>query len=129
MSELTVALIVALALLIVAVVVLAVQQQRQLKALKALEWKVKILASNFNAICSGAVGIDQRVTRLEMRGRDLEHRQDAIESNQQAERPYGEAIRLVHQGASASRLVEELGLTRSEAELVVMLHGTKEPAS
>jgi hypothetical protein len=43
----------------------------------------------------------------------------------QSDRPYGEAIQLVQRGASASDLVKELGLSRSEADLVVMLHGSK----
>ncbi|MCW8847661.1 MAG: DUF2802 domain-containing protein [Sedimenticola sp.] len=82
------------------------------------------LNENLNALCTGAVGVDQRVNNLERTGRDLAHRQESIESQQQ-DRPYGEAIQLVQQGANASRLVEELGLSRSEADLVVMLHSSK----
>lgn len=86
------------------------------------EEQIHSLTENLNALCSGAVGVDQRVSNLERTGRDLTHRQESMES-QQNDRPYGEAIQLVQQGASANRLVEELGLSHSEAELVVMLHG------
>ncbi len=89
------------------------------------ESRLNSLSENLNALCSGAVGVDQRVNSLERRGRDLAHRQESMESQQYAERPYAEAIRLVHQGATVERLEEELGLSRSEADLVYMLHGEK----
>ncbi|WP_428603119.1 DUF2802 domain-containing protein [Sedimenticola sp.] len=88
------------------------------------EAQIHSLTENLNALCSGAVGVDQRVSNLERTGRDLAHRQESIETSQ-PDRPYGEAIQLVQQGASASVLVQELGLSRSEADLVVMLHGSK----
>ncbi|AKH22109.1 hypothetical protein AAY24_07225 [Sedimenticola thiotaurini] len=92
--------------------------------LQDLQARVHSLTENLNALCSGAVGVDQRVSNLERSGRDLAHRQESMESTQQ-DRPYGEAIQMVQQGATASALVEELGLSRSEADLVVMLHGSK----
>jgi hypothetical protein len=88
--------------------------------------RIEALNGTLAALCAGAVGVDRRLSRLEKQGRDLGYRQEAIENQQQGEQPYGEAIQLVQQGASAIRLVEELGLTRNEAELVVMLHGMKE---
>ncbi len=84
------------------------------------------LSSTLNAMCAGAVGVDRRLSGLEKQGRDLVHRQDSMESQKQSDRPYGEAIQLVHRGATTDRLVAELGLSHSEAELVVMLHGLKQ---
>ncbi|WP_275096523.1 DUF2802 domain-containing protein [Sedimenticola hydrogenitrophicus] len=92
--------------------------------LREAEAQIHSLTENLNALCSGAVGVDQRVSDLERSGRDLAHRQESMESSQ-SDRPYGEAIQLVQRGASASDLVKELGLSRSEADLVVMLHGSK----
>ncbi|WP_260293482.1 DUF2802 domain-containing protein [Sedimenticola hydrogenitrophicus] len=92
--------------------------------LREAESQIHSLTENLNALCSGAVGVDQRVSDLERSGRDLAHRQESMESSQ-PDRPYGEAIQLVQRGASASDLVKELGLSRSEADLVVMLHGSK----
>jgi len=84
------------------------------------------LTSNINALCASAVGVDRRVVKLERNGRDLVFRQEHIESSQQpGDRPYGEAIEMAQKGARTSRLVEELGLSESEAELLVMLHGVK----
>ena len=46
-----------------------------------------------------------------------------MEERQRIARPYDEAIRLVRQGATAQRLVEELGLSQGEADLLIILHG------
>jgi Tfp pilus assembly protein PilN len=122
--ELLVIIVIGIVALLSGVVLLRVVKRQQ-QEIKALQEKAEFLTTSLNALCSGAVGVDHRVARLEQRGRDLEHRQDSFETQKQSERPYGEAIQLVHQGASAMRLVEELGLSHNEAELVVMLHGAK----
>lgn len=97
-------------------------EQQKLTGLQA---RFNALNSNVSAICAGTAGIDQRLFLLERQGRHLEHRQESFEDQQKGERPYGEAIQRVHQGASAESLVGELGLSHSEADLVVMLHGLK----
>ncbi|PLX59896.1 DUF2802 domain-containing protein [Sedimenticola selenatireducens] len=109
---------------ITALLLVGIRLRDSTKRLKEVEAQVHSLTENLNALCSGAVGVDQRVSNLERTGRDLAHRQESIESSQ-PDRPYGEAIQMVQQGATASVLVQELGLSRSEADLVVMLHGSK----
>lgn len=79
---------------------------------------------SINGLTAGAVGVDNRVRGIEERESAIEHRQESIENQQsQGETPFGEAIRLVQQGATAQRLVEELGLSQSEASLITMIHG------
>lgn len=109
---------------ITALLLVGLRLRDSTQRLKEVEAQVHSLTENLNALCSGAVGVDQRVSNLERTGRDLAHRQESIESSQ-PDRPYGEAIQMVQQGATASVLVQELGLSRSEADLVVMLHGSK----
>ncbi|MCP3671199.1 MAG: DUF2802 domain-containing protein [Gammaproteobacteria bacterium] len=87
--------------------------------------QIEQLSTTTNAMCAGAVGVDKRVAKLERSGRDLIHRQESIESLHSDDRPYGEAIQMVQKGANASHLVDELGVSPSEAELLVMLHGIK----
>ncbi len=100
--------------------------RRQNKRIVEMDKQIEQLASTTTALCAGAVGVDRRVVKLERNSRELVHRQESIESQQHtADRPYGEAIQMVQRGAVASRLVEELGLSNSEAELLVMLHGMK----
>lgn len=78
----------------------------------------------------GTATLERRVGQLEQRVQELRRRLELLEGRQRASRPYDEAIRLVRQGARAQRLVEELGLSPGEAELLIMLHGgDKPPAS
>lgn len=109
---------------IAALILLGLRVRKFTGQLREAEIQIHSLTENLNALCSGAVGVDQRVSNLERTGRDLAHRQESMESNQ-SDRPYGEAIQMVQQGATANTLVQELGLSRSEADLVVMLHGSK----
>ena len=94
---------------------------------KVLKARLESVNRDLNALCSGAVGVDRRMTGLEHQGRSLELRQETLEnqSQKQDERPYGEAIQMIHKGATAAGLVEKLGLSLSEAELMVMLHGVR----
>jgi hypothetical protein len=94
--------------------------------IEELAKQVESLTANINVLCASAVGVDRRVIKLERSGRDLIHRQEHIESSQQpGDRPYSEAIDMVHKGAGVSRLMGELDMSRSEAELLVRLHGVK----
>jgi hypothetical protein len=90
---------------------------------------IDTLKQTVGALCSSAVGVDKRVNRLEQKGRDLEERQESIEQHgqhgQQGEPPYSDAIRMVQQGAGANELIEELGISRDAADLIIMLHGHK----
>ncbi|MCP5417705.1 MAG: DUF2802 domain-containing protein [Chromatiaceae bacterium] len=112
--------------LLLAVLIVALQRiQRQQREMSLMKRRLDGVASDLNALCAGAVGVDRRITQLEDHNRQLDQRQESLEIQQQDERPYGEAIQLVHKGATAAALVENLGLSRSEAELVVMLHGVR----
>ena len=108
-------------LFLVLMLILVRQNARLTQAQKQIE----TLSANMAALCAGAVGVDKRVNRLEQHGRDLKYRQESIESQGKDEGSYGEAIQMVRQGATAPRLMEELGLGSNEAELIVMLHGMK----
>lgn len=60
---------------------------------------------------------------LQSRQADLTARVEVLETQSLSDQPYGDAIRLVRQGARESRLVDELGLNPVEAALIVRLHG------
>ncbi len=118
---------IALALLVVLGWITVLRRLRAVSTkLQQAEARIEILTDNLNAICSSAVGVDQRVNRLERHGRAMESRQESVESQRKFDRPYPQAIQMVQKGATAERLMEELGLSRSEAELLFMLHGVKE---
>jgi hypothetical protein len=93
-----------------------------------LERQLVLVRQSIGGLTAGAVGLDRRVQGLESRARSLSERQDTFELQQTDEQPYGHAIRLVQQGAGISRLVDELGLSESEADLIVRLHGHRDSA-
>jgi len=98
------------------------------RALAATERRLELLQQAITGLTAGAVGLDKRMRVLEAQERVLSERQQTIENQQAPEQPYSEAIRLVHQGAGVRRLMEELQLSESEAELITRLHGVKHSA-
>lgn len=101
------------------------RQQRDLVQLKR---EFRAISDNFAALCKSGAGMDQRICGLEQRERDQREKMESVEAQRQSDSPYGEAIYMAHQGASAQRLVEELGLSMHEAELLCQVHGVKPAA-
>lgn len=81
------------------------------------------IEKDFAALCSASSGVGERLVRLEDLVRRLTERHDQLELRAGAERHYGQAIRLVQGGAGVEDLIANCGLTRGEADLIVMLHG------
>ena len=90
--------------------------------------QLELVRQSISGLTAGAVGMDRRMMRLEDREKVLAERQETYENQQADEQPYGQAIRLVHQGAGVNRLVDELELSESEADLLVRLHGQRNTA-
>ena len=113
----------------VAVMLLTVIQwltgRRYQMKIDELNQEIEVLKGTLNVLCTSAVGVDRRVGKLEQGKRELQQRQETIEQNNKPDQPYAEAIRVVQQGATANQLVEEFGISRNEANLIVMLHGVK----
>ncbi len=97
---------------------------RQRKETENLARELKGLQAAVNALLAGASGVDRRIGSAEQRIHSLQRLYEDMQEVQNVARPYDEAIRLVRQGATAQRLVEELSMTRNEADLLIMLHGT-----
>ena len=93
-----------------------------------LKQQLQFQQQSITGLTAGAVGVDRRMNRMQATEKLLHDRQETFDNQQSAEQPYSHAIRLVQQGATAQRLVEELSLSTSEAELIVRLHGLRESA-
>ncbi len=101
-------------------------QSQQRQELAQSKRDIETLKQTVGALCSSAVGVDKRVNRLERQGRDLEERQEHIEQQSQSDDPpYTDAIRMVQDGAGPEQLVNELGISRDAADLIIMMHGVK----
>lgn len=99
---------------------------RQERDLVSLRRELRTLTSNLTAQCSSSAGMGLRLNRLEGGLRQFQEQLERKEGEQRlTEQPYGEAIHLAHQGAGAQRLVDELGLSRTEAELIHRVHGLR----
>jgi hypothetical protein len=108
---------------------LVAEHQAVAERLDGLDRKLLLLQQSISGLTAGAVGMDRRVKRLETREKVLAERQETYENQQVDEQPYGQAIRLVvNQGAGVRRLVDELDLSESEADLIVRLHGQRDTA-
>ena len=134
MSDIDIALLVAAPALLLALVswfAVAGLNRRLVAAqerLDDLEQQLELVRQSISGLTAGAVGMDRRVHRLEQREKFLSERQESFEIQQVDEQPYGQAIRLVQQGAGVGRLVSELDLSESEADLIVRLHGQRDSA-
>ncbi len=134
MSEFDLSFLPATIALLVAVVAWfgAAGLNRRLQAQRAradeLQQQLDLVRQSISGLTAGAVGIDRRVQQLEARERVLSERQETFEIQQADDQPYGQAIRLVQQGAGVGRLVQELDLSESEAELIVRMHGHRASA-
>jgi hypothetical protein len=115
-------------LAVMALLLSRVERARRADAarLAVLEQRLELLGQSSSALIAGATGVDSRLREVQERMQALSERQENYELQQVDEQPYGQAIRLVRQGAGASRLVDELDLSESEAELIVRLHGKRD---
>ena len=134
MSELLPSLLNAVAMLLLAVsvwlAVVIVNKRLAAECARGddLEQRLELVRQSIRGLTTGAVGVDRRVSRLEARQRLLTERQETYEIQRADDQPYGHAIRLVQQGAGVGRLIQELELSESEADLIVRLHGQRDTA-
>lgn len=90
------------------------QQQEQARNYSRIEHELR-------AMTAAAVGVDERISRLERRSRRIQERQEQLELHDSS-RPYDQAIRMVHKGSSIDEIISLCDLSRSEAELIQMMH-------
>lgn len=127
------ATITGLTLAVAALAVALVRGNRRFTAIAAelrqTREDVAHLQADLAALCKSSVGAGDHVVKLEHQVNRLLERQTQTEMRTSSERPYSAAIQLVQQGADADELIEKCGLTRGEADLIAMLHGSVAKAS
>ena len=90
-------------------------------SLRLAQDRVKQMEQELGALCSASVGAGDHLMRLEQQVRRINERQNVLEMRPVGDRPYAQASELVHKGADIEELMEACGLTRGEAELLVMM--------
>ena len=86
-----------------------------------LRERLQQLEQEIGALCSASMGAGGHVVRLESQVQRILERQNQLDMRINVERPYSQASQLVMRGADIDELVETCGLTRGEAELLVMM--------
>lgn len=120
--------VILLAVLSVSALLLWLRSRRNMEELeRRLTALVSKQQNEISAVFDGTFGVGKQVQALARDVRDLRERQQRAEKSDPGELPYNQAMRMVESGADADQLVERCGLSRSEAELVVLLHEKSPP--
>jgi len=109
--------------------ILAIKLRANKKCITSLELAQVELQNNFNALCSGSVGIDKRISQLESKTRQQAERQSRLERKEPDLQNYGNAARLANKGADMEELIDHCGLSRGEAELILFLNSQQTQVS
>lgn len=128
-GQILLAVVAVIAMIIaVAAVMMAKNAARRADAVEdALQKKIAVLESELSAMMDGAFGVANHLQQVEMNLKDTAQRQEQIQQRDLGNLPYNEAVRLANKGANVEDLVEQCGLSRSEAELVELLHKNSPP--
>jgi len=108
---------------------LSMRTRHDKKCIAQLESNMDELQNNFNALCSGLVGVGKRLGRLESKTRQQAERQSRLEHKAPDLQSYGNAARLANKGADMEELVDHCGLSRGEAELILFLNNQQQAQS
>jgi len=121
-------LIVVLLVSVILLFVLFIRQQKRTEALikKVAEAskKVDVTRHDVSSLCASGLGVDNRVSEVERRLRNLVSRLSELEESDTFEnlQEFQTAIELAKDGVSAEGIVEKSHLTLDEAELLIRLH-------
>ena len=93
----------------------------------SLEQRIGLLEHELSALMDGSCGMGSQLQEMHRDLKGTIERQQQLEERDLGELPYNEAMRMVTQGADADDLVGSCGLSKSEAELVILLHKSSPP--
>ena len=113
----------ALGLMVLAFALLRVKRNYRclLEEFKLTQQSLRQMEQQLGAWCSASAGAGDHVVRLQQQVQRIVERQNLLELRAGRDRPYTQASQLVHKGADIEELVDTCGLTRGEAELLVMM--------
>lgn len=90
---------------------------------RVLRAECAALQNELGALCAGASGVGAHLGRLDQQLLRLGERQDDLEANDTLHREYDRAVKLVREGAGVEEIMTQCNLIRTEAELLMRLHG------
>ena len=97
--------------------------------LKKLQQQLNLSASSIEqnqqsirALFSGAAGVGDHITQIEMLMRRISERQDQLDLKDSSSQSYDHAIRLIQSGADYDEIISRCGLVKEEADLLVQMY-------
>lgn len=79
------------------------------------------LRQQMRALTSAALGMGERVLKMERNQKHLGERQDQVVMYEPANQPYEQAINMAQHGASIEELVDSCGVSENEAHLIDLM--------
>lgn len=99
--------------------------QRQLEDQVRLDGRIDKLGQKLTEYQQSNIRMGEELITLREKLAQLDNKQQRLEQQDVQSMPYNQASRLVGMGASLDDLMQSCGLTRSEAELMLKLHGER----
>lgn len=90
--------------------------------LAALQQDRRRLLETIEGLSSGAVTQGERIARLEQELQRLKERLSMLGSRESGSEAFEQAIRMARTGKSSDEIASTCGLSRVEADLVVLIH-------
>lgn len=95
----------------------------QLRAqLQGLSARIAEQGMELDGLCAAGVQLDRQLIDQGGRLRDCSERLASIQAQESANSPYHAAIEMIRKGSVAQEVAQQLGISLSEAELLVRLH-------
>ena len=98
---------------------------RQLEQQTRLDGRIDKLGHKLAEYQQSNIRMGEELITLRERLARLDNKQQRLEQQDVQSMPYTQASRLVSMGASLDDLMQACGLSRSEAELMLKLHGNR----
>ncbi len=105
-------------LLLFALITIRQQQHKNRKNTELLQRT----QNDLRALINASVGMGERMLEVEQRQRRLAERQEQLDIYDAANQPYEQAIRMAQNGSKIEELVDICGLSKTEAELIQIMH-------
>lgn len=99
--------------------------REQMVMQERLDGRMDKLSQKLNEYQQSNIRMGEELLALREKLSQLENRQQRLEQQDTQSMPYNQASRLVSMGAGTDDLMQACGLSRSEAELMIKLHGNK----
>jgi predicted membrane metal-binding protein len=105
--------------------VLLLTSYRFFRLSRAQASQITSLQQQLSALCSAAVGSDERIVRFEQALMKMREQQNTMDLSQPQQQSYEHAIRLARKGVDINQLIDNCNLSEEEALLITRLHGTQ----